>query len=52
MHYFNVYKDPIPIEEAERLHLVLENLHERVSQLLIDWPGQPSLIQVSCRYDI
>ncbi|VDP99263.1 unnamed protein product [Trichobilharzia regenti] len=49
-HCYNVYLDPIPLEEAEKLNSILKHLESQVKHILNQWPGQPSLLRVSFHY--
>ncbi|KAH8857574.1 Midasin, partial [Schistosoma japonicum] len=41
---YNVYLDPIPLEEAEKLNVIMRNLEKQINQILTQWPGQPIII--------
>ncbi|TNN15351.1 Midasin, partial [Schistosoma japonicum] len=43
---YNVYLDPIPLEEAEKLNVIMRNLEKQINQILTQWPGQPSLLRL------
>lgn len=46
-HCYNIYIDPIPLEEAEKLNVLMRNLEKQIKHILTQWPGQPSLLRVS-----
>uniref|UniRef100_A0A095B4M4 Midasin n=1 Tax=Schistosoma haematobium TaxID=6185 RepID=A0A095B4M4_SCHHA len=45
-HCYNIYIDPIPLEEAEKLNVLMRNLEKQIKHILTQWPGQPSLLRL------
>ncbi|CAH8573288.1 unnamed protein product [Heterobilharzia americana] len=45
-HCYNVYHDPIPLGEADKLNVIMRNLEKQVKHILTQWPGQPSLLRL------
>uniref|UniRef100_A0A5K4FCW8 Midasin n=1 Tax=Schistosoma mansoni TaxID=6183 RepID=A0A5K4FCW8_SCHMA len=45
-HCYNIYLDPIPLEEAEKLNVLMRNLEKQIKHILTQWPGQPSLLRL------
>ncbi|XP_045137299.1 midasin-like isoform X1 [Portunus trituberculatus] len=45
-HPYDIYKDPNP-QEVLKVRPLLNSVRERVDELLMQWPGHPSLVMVN-----
>lgn len=42
----DVYRDPIPTVEARKAQELIQRVHARVLQVLVEWPEHPALLKV------